>query len=190
MSDAVGQSGDGGRPQVVALTGFMGSGKTTVGRALAKLLVWEFVDLDAMIEAREGRAIREIFRSEGEAEFRQIEQAALRECLAGCVHPTVIALGGGTFVSVRNKRLLHEARACSIFLEVPVEELLSRCANSAEGEASNPRPLAGDSKEFRRLQEERLPWYRRANLTIDASGKTAEEIAREIAELLRRRIAK
>src|SRR5689334_14980044 len=80
-------------PSLVFLVGFMGSGKTTVGRALATLMGWHFVDLDQVIEAREGRSIREIFETRGEAEFRRIEHEALAVC--GEMNETVIALGGG-----------------------------------------------------------------------------------------------
>ena len=187
MSGSDEQSGGAGadKPTVVALTGFMGSGKTTVGQELARQLGWEFVDLDAVIERREQAAIRQIFAQRGEAEFRNIEHLVLRSVLARTSSPAVIALGGGTFVPVRNKRLLHEARACSVFLEAPVDELFLRCQSCAADDQRNPRPLAMNASEFRRLYLERLPWYRRANLTIDVHDKTPSKIAEEIAARLR-----
>jgi len=180
-----GSAGEGLSPRIVALTGFMGSGKTTVGQQLAELLGWEFVDLDELIEQHERLAIRELFAQRGEAEFRNIEHLALRSVLARTSTPTVIALGGGTFVPVRNKRLLHEARARSVFLEAPVDELFLRCQSCADGDKRNPRPLAINAAEFRQLYSERLPSYRRANLTIDVHGKTPAMIAQEIAAWLR-----
>ena len=169
---------------IVVLTGFMGSGKTTVGRALAELLGWEFIDLDEVMERREGLAIREIFAQRGESEFRQIEHMALRLLVDGCSGPTVIALGGGTFVQPQNERVLNNARVRSVYLEVPLEELLRRCGTGVEDEPGNPRPLAQDAARFRQLHDERIPFYRRAMVTIDAHRKTVEEIAREVAESL------
>lgn len=179
-----GSAGAGPTARIVALTGFMGSGKTTVGQQLAELLGWEFVDLDAVIEQREKTAIREIFARRGEAEFRRIEHLALRELVAECEQPTVVALGGGTFLQPENEMALQSAGVRTVFLEVPVEEMFARCAT---GEAEeNLRPLARDAENFRRLYEARLRGYRKANLIVDAAGKTPEEIAVEIATWLQR----
>ena len=169
---------------IVVLTGFMGSGKTTAGRALAELLQWEFVDLDEQIEQQEQLAVREIFARRGEAEFRQIEHLALRKVVQSCAQPTVIALGGGTFVQSENEAVLGDERVRSVYLEVPLEELLRRCETQSESEPQNPRPLAQDAERFRRLYEERLPLYRKAKVIIDASGNDPMEIAREIAQRL------
>jgi shikimate kinase len=160
----------------------MGSGKTTVGQALAELLRWEFVDLDERVERDQGMAVREIFARRGEAEFRQLEHMTLRSLVATCSRPTVIALGGGTFVQPMNESTLHDGQVISVFLELPVNELLRRCMDCATND--NPRPLAASEEEFRRLYEERLPLYRNATMTIDTVGKLPEEIAREIASRL------
>jgi shikimate kinase len=186
MTIGAAQPGSSARPpvRIIALTGFMGCGKSTVGRALASLLGWEFADLDEHIERQEGMAVREIFAQRGEPHFRNLEHLALQEVLGTVSLPTVIALGGGTFVSVRNKRLLHDAGAFSVFLELPLGELVRRCESCADGEPSNPRPLAQNTEEFQRLYEERLPWYRCANTTINGTGKTAVEVAQEIAARL------
>jgi shikimate kinase len=172
-------------PLIVALTGFMGSGKTSTGRALAELMGWDFVDLDEEIERREQMPIRQLFRERGEVEFRAIEHATLRECLAQISTPTIVALGGGAYVQPDNAELLHAGHALIVFLETTVEELLTRCEVEDVTNPTNPRPLAADSAEFRRLYEERLPSYRTAHLTIDTSGKTVEVAASEIAEHLR-----
>lgn len=164
----------------------MGSGKTTAGRALAELLQWEFVDLDERIAQQEQLAITQIFAQRGEAEFRRIEQLALRKVVQSCAQPTVIALGGGTFVQSENEAVLRDAHARSVYLEVPLEELLRRCETESDNEPQNPRPLAQDAERFRRLYEERLPLYRKAEVIIDASGKTPEEVAQEIVNMLRR----
>ena len=169
---------------MVALTGFMGCGKSTTGRELAQLLGWEFVDLDETIRRQERFSIREVFSQRGEAAFRAIEHRALQACLAEHSKPTILALGGGAFVQANNAELLASCKVVTVFLDVPVEELLRRCAGEDEREGENPRPLAVDSASFRRLYEERLPAYRRADLTVSTGGKKPSEAAREIAAKL------
>src|SRR5580658_7587207 len=95
----------------IYLTGFMGSGKTTVAQVLADRLGWDFADLDAEIVAQERAAIAEIFDARGEAEFRRIETEMIRAWVRKVQRgmPTVIALGGGTFVQPENQRLLENA---------------------------------------------------------------------------------
>ena len=88
----------------ITLIGFMGTGKTTVGKRLAKRLGWEFVDLDALIEARTGRAIADIFTQHGEPVFRRLEQRWIRRVARG--DQQVIATGGGAFLDPENRRLL------------------------------------------------------------------------------------
>src|SRR5207237_9149596 len=104
----------------------MGSGKTEVGRALAQQLHWEFVDLDHRIEEK-GRPIHEIFVAEGEAAFRSLENASLRELLQVTSGYRVVALGGGTFCQQANAPLLRSARQPVVFLVAPVEELWRSC---------------------------------------------------------------
>jgi shikimate kinase len=169
---------------IVSLTGFMGSGKTSIGRALAKLLGWEFVDLDEEIERHERIPIRKLFRERGESAFRAIEHEALRNCLERCSGSTVVALGGGTFIQGKNAELLSVNDVRTVFLETPVEEMLRRCGVEDEADPQNPRPLAADTFAFRKLYEQRLSSYRVAELTIDTSGKVAEEVAGEIVERL------
>jgi shikimate kinase len=157
----------------IYLTGFMGSGKTTVARALAERLGWEFVDLDAEIEAREGASIAEIFETRGEAGFRRIEteviQLWVRKVQRGL--PYVIALGGGAFAQPENMSLLEHA-GVSIWLDCPVEVVEQRIAADAA-----VRPLARDSVAFRGLYEDRREAYGKAGYQIDAS--CAVEVAIE-----------
>src|SRR5579863_9953715 len=94
-------------PTIVALTGFMAAGKSTVARALGAMLRWNCFDLDFEIERREKRSIREIFNSLGESRFREIETEALQDILAHTSSPAIIALGGGTFVQPGNADLLR-----------------------------------------------------------------------------------
>ena len=119
----------------VVLIGFMGAGKTTVGRALAKKLRWNFLDLDDVIEQRERKSVAEIFASSGEPAFRRMESAALAALLqdrqAGS--DLVLALGGGAFVQQQNRDALNSAGAITVLLEAPVEELRRRCQSEAQG---------------------------------------------------------
>ena len=162
----------------------MGSGKTSTGRALAELLGWEFVDLDEEIERQELIPIRELFREQGEAAFRSIERDALRRCLARCSSPTIVALGGGAYIQPNNLDILRAHQVRTVFLETPLEEMLQRCGVEDKPDSENPRPLAADASAFQKLYQQRLPSYQTAELTISTSGKTVEEVAREIAERL------
>jgi len=167
---------------LIALTGFMGSGKSSVGRALASLLGWSFVDLDGEIEREQGRKIREIFAGEGEAAFREIESVCLREVAANVQRPVVLATGGGTFVQSANAELLRAEGALVVFIHATPETLLNRC--SVETGEQGVRPLAQNRDEFMRLYEQRLPVYRTANFSVNSDGKSPEAVAREVVDLL------
>ena len=169
---------------IVVLTGFMGSGKTSTGQALAELLGWDFVDLDHEIETQEGFPIRALFAQRGEAEFRAIEHAALCDGVRNCDRPTVIALGGGAIVESSNASLVRESRAVIVFLETPIEEMIERCGVEDDVDLENPRPLAEDAEAFRVLYEKRLPHYRAAHITIHTAGKSIAQVAREAADRL------
>ncbi len=169
---------------IVALVGFMGSGKTSTGEALAKLLGWDFVDLDAEIEALENRSVRTLFQERGEAAFRDTEHKVLCRCVLERQRPTVIALGGGAFVQANNVAILRETGVLTVFLDAPVDEMLERCGVEDAADPANPRPLAADAGEFRALYEQRLPYYRAAHVTVQASGKSVVEVAQDIAASL------
>jgi shikimate kinase len=167
--------------RTVFLTGFMGSGKTTVGAALAILLGWRFEDLDVHIEAREHRTIAEIFRRDGEPKFREIERQVLSQTVAACVStPAVVALGGGTFAQPANSEFFADAATVTVFLDAPVEELWARCQDQP-----NARPLRQNPEHFRNLYQDRREFYTRAGLHIQTSGKSVDAIAEEIARRLR-----
>jgi shikimate kinase len=167
------------------LVGFMGAGKTSVGRALAGRLNWTFEDLDERIERREQRTVSEIFRDSGEPEFRRAEHAALQSVLeeirSGAVK--IVALGGGAFVQEQNSALLRASGVPTVFLDAPVEELWQRCCTQAN-EAGTERPLLRSIDEFRQLYEARRPGYLRASLGVQTGHRTLDEIASEIAEAL------
>ena len=161
----------------MCLVGFMGAGKTSVGRVLSVRLGWPFEDLDDRIEAQEGRSVAEIFRDAGEEGFRRAETAALRQVLTGVgSSPRIIALGGGAIAQAENTRLLQQSEAAMVFLDAPVEELFRRC--DQEG---RERPLRRDLKQFRELYEQRRSFYSSAPCRIDTSGKDLETVAAEVA---------
>ena len=162
----------------------MAAGKSTIGRVLGSLLHWRVLDLDCEIERRSRLCIHEIFAAYGEPRFRQVEDDALRSVLEQTSVPTVIALGGGTFVQPQNAELLRRHGAHVVFLELAVEELLQRCRTAADRSPQNPRPLAADAEAFCTLYAQRLPSYRKAELIVNTAGKTTEQVAREIATAL------
>jgi shikimate kinase len=169
----------------VFLVGFMGAGKSSVGRALGQRLNWAFEDLDDRIEARERRTVAEIFRDAGETEFRRAEHAALehvlRELRGGGAR--IVALGGGAFVQRENAALLKRSGVSTVFLDAPVEDLWERCSAQAR-EAGVERPLLRSQQQFRKLHEARSRGYSKASLKIQTSSRTVETIAAEIADLL------
>lgn len=165
------------------LVGFMGSGKNTVGHELARRLAWDFIDLDARIEARERKPVPEIFRLQGESAFRAAETNALNDLLAQSFErPAVVALGGGAFVQQNNRTLLSAWP--SVFLDAPPHELWQRCLHD-EAETGVARPLRKDPDQFARLHAERLPAYRQASLVVNTSGKQPDAICLEIEQALR-----
>jgi shikimate kinase len=145
------------------LTGFMASGKTTIAGILADRLGWNFIDLDAEIEASEKVTIAQLFESRGEPEFRRIETAMIRTVMSKVERgmPSVVALGGGAFVQPVNAELL-EHHGISIWLDCPLEKIEQRLTESAS------RPLARDTQAFRNLYEERRAAYSRASYRVDA----------------------
>jgi shikimate kinase len=165
----------------IVLIGFMGAGKTTVGRVLAERLRWRFLDLDDVIEQREQRTVAEIFSNPGEAAFRRAEHAALRDLLqeSAPAGDLVLALGGGAFVQPHNRDLLEENGALTILLEAPLEELRRRCRSQQK-----ERPLAGQETKFAELFAARQSGYQQARFRVQTAGKPVEQVADEIEQLL------
>jgi shikimate kinase len=161
----------------VFLVGFMASGKTSVGRELARRMHWDFLDLDTLIESREHKTVPAIFRDHGESCFRQAETAALAQLISNLQRSVVVALGGGAFVQEQNRELLRDWS--SIFLDAPPEELWRRCA-----EDPAERPLRKNQAQFEQLYRERLPFYRMATTTIETSGRDLGSICTEIEATL------
>jgi len=160
---------------VIALTGFMGSGKTTVGRIIADALGCPFVDLDEAVATEAGASVPAIFAAEGEAGFRARELAALRKTLSRYGSGTaVLALGGGTVLLRQARELLREKTLC-LWLDASFDTLAERI-----GPQGN-RPLATSEEALRTLLEERLPLYgETAAVRIGTDGLTPDEVADEI----------
>lgn len=164
--------------RLISLTGFMGCGKSTVGRLLAAQIGWHFADLDLQIVERACMSIPEIFSRLGEPAFREMETEALKHIVGEAVEhdkPTVIALGGGTLTQPRNLALLHSHGCSVVWLECPIEELLSRCARITN------RPLFRDEASFRQLYQERLPFYQQADYRVPNTGETLRVVEQILA---------
>jgi shikimate kinase len=174
-------------PSVVFLTGFMGAGKTTVGRELARTVGWSFVDLDAAIEAKQGKTISQIFSESGEPEFRKLEMQTLRELLDASdpedpdeePEPMVVALGGGVFAQEANRHLIREHGGKVVYLEVDLPEALRRCEA-----VKLTRPLLQDEKLTAELMESRRPFYETADLRVRTDGQLVPAIVQQICSQL------
>ncbi len=163
-------------PGRIFLVGFMGSGKTTVGRILAERLGAPFVDLDLAFESMTGRTIREVFETHGEPWFREREAELLRGTAS--LPAAVVALGGGTFTFPENRDFV-KAHGLSIFLDAPFPLIAERL----KGKAAD-RPLFPSEERARELWEARLPSYRMADRTLDVTrDMTAAEVAGRLADL-------
>jgi shikimate kinase len=155
---------------VIVLVGFMGAGKTTVGRLLAAGLGLPFADLDLAIESGRSRSVKKIFAEDGEAAFRDIEHQTLAEVLAG--PDLVLAVGGGAVEHPGSRRLLGAARV--VYLEVDYAEALARVG----GDAGRPMLARADLADVYRR---RLPRYREvATLTVPTGGRAAEQVCDDV----------
>jgi 3-dehydroquinate synthase len=177
---AAGSEGAAGRH--VALVGFMGAGKTSVGRGVAQRTGMAFVDLDELIADSTGKSIPEIFRDHGEVGFRARERAMLREILSRPA-PHVIATGGGTFVDPTMREWMQESSR-TIYLQADAEVLFRRLGEMQRQE----RPLlhGPDPREtVRRLLAERTPAYEQCDLTVHTDEARVEEVVDQIVHQLR-----
>lgn len=165
---------NGRHPVNLALVGFMGTGKTSVGRVVAEQLRFEFLDTDELIQARTGRTIADIFAKEGEPMFRALERQVVNE-LAG-KSKTVISTGGGLPTNLDNLTAL-KTHALVVCLWASPEKIWDRVRNQSH------RPLlhAPDpQKKIRELLEIRAPFYRQADVLINTDQRSAREVAQQI----------
>jgi|SRR5580704_7929811 shikimate kinase len=158
----------------IVLTGFMGSGKTTVGPLVAIRLGWRFIDADDVIVAETGMAITEFFARHGEAAFRERERATIARLAEE--DGLVLALGGGAIEDPATRDLLlTTAGLLLVHLEVELATTLSRCRGT-----ESARPILADQPNLAARYERRLPLYRTAHVTITADALTPDQVTEAI----------
>lgn len=163
-------------PRRIVLTGFMGSGKSTVGPVLAACLHWRFVDADAVIEAQSNTTIAELFARHGESAFRDREEAAIAQQVQG--DDLVLALGGGAIERAGTRELLlNQPGTLLIHLEVSLETTVARCSGTEQD-----RPILADKDNLARRYGHRLPLYRSAHISIATDALNPQEVVEAILE--------
>jgi shikimate kinase len=167
-------------PRRIALTGFMGSGKSTVGPLLAERLGWKFVDADDVIEAAAGCTIPELFRREGEAAFRERERSTIARLAGG--DRLVLALGGGAIEDAATRTLLLTSPdGVLVHLEVALATTLSRCSGT-----EHLRPILADQENLAGRYQRRLPLYRMAHVSVAVDTLTPEQVVDAIVQAVQR----
>jgi shikimate kinase len=162
----------------IYIVGFMGTGKTVAGRALAKKLHSDFVDLDACVEEKEGASISDIFKASGEDYFRGLEKQALVN--ASAKQGAVVSCGGGIVIDPENMALMKGTGIC-ICLSASPQEILKRIG------VTSHRPLLHNADPLDRIQKllsDRDSFYRQADIIIDTTNLSVEEIVDTILEKL------
>ena len=160
----------------------MGSGKTTVGKRIAQVLGYPFVDSDDVVASVAGKSVREMFSQDGEAVFRQYESDAIKSVLVGRQSSVVLATGGGAVISSENRSLISEQASNVVWLDASVEDLVVRTKQSAA------RPLLdGDAAAtLQSLSSQRSAWYEEvATVRIDTRGKTVAKVCSAVLEAVR-----
>ncbi len=179
------------KKNLIYLTGFMGSGKSTIGPILANTLGYDFVDVDKLIEERVGKSVKQIFQDEGEAYFRTMEWNMIEE--SSRCNNRVISLGGGAMMDTRNFTLVKNS-GIVVYLYSSPEHLLQRLQNKTD------RPIlsnsGGDRLDLPQLRERilqlyavRSPIYSQAHITIDTDerkvGRTVDDIVKRLSGMLK-----
>ncbi len=161
-------------PSRIYLTGFMGSGKSTLGAEIASALAYEFVDLDNHIEETAGLSIPDIFEQKGEPEFRRLERESLAESYAWS--RVVIAVGGGALAQNKNmEKTLHNGLV--VYLSASAQTLLNRLSGS-----DTIRPLLKNDLDFGDLMARRKPVYRKAHITFSVDNLNVTDAARALLQ--------
>jgi shikimate kinase len=168
----------------VVLTGFMGAGKSTVGRLLAAKLGWFFLDVDACIEDTAGTRAEDLFTSLGEAAFRQLEAETLASCLLQS--NVIIAPGGAAIDMPRNQQALAASHgALIVFLDAPFGTLIERCLLEERQGRSTYRPLLHNHEvALARYAARRSLYAAHAHLTVTVSDRRPDEIASQILSVI------
>jgi shikimate kinase len=170
------------RHRVILVVGFMGAGKTSVGRALARRLHRRFLDLDEVVVAREGRSVADIFGQSGEEGFRARESAALQDLLRELETTSdqaVVALGGGSLTQQTNRDAVSASGFPVIFLDASPEELFRRCRAQAVS-----RPLLNDLRTFEDLYRSRRAHYASLGMRLETTATSADEVCNQIQRSL------
>lgn len=162
----------------IVLTGFMGCGKTTVGRLLAVALAVPFVDADSEIEKAAGMEIPAIFQTFGEPYFRRLEEEQIDKIL--CLDGVVLATGGGAVVSECNRKNFHE-KGLSIYLQLNLDE----CVRRISQDGSRPLGSGKPREELEALFASRRAFYEACDICYITDGKTPQQCAQELSDLLR-----
>lgn len=169
-------------PKNIVLIGFMGCGKSTVGRALQQKLGYQWLDIDHVIENRAGKSITSIFEEKGEPAFRQMETHLVREIAECLTMRSIISTGGGVVVRPENRIWLRKL-GYVVWLDAPAEVILERTSKSRS------RPLLVTENPLERIQQlmsERRPYYEEtAHLRLDTKGLDCQEVAAGILECAR-----
>jgi shikimate kinase len=161
------------------LTGFMGSGKSSVGRVLAKRLSCPFIDLDSEIVAASGRSINDIFSEDGEQAFRSLETLCLERVLQG--GRSVIATGGGAVIATENRVMMRD-RGIVVNLVVSLSEVLQRLNGATDRPLFDGRDAPNRVKS---LMDNRKQFYADADIRIDTDGKSVEDVSAEILRFVK-----
>jgi shikimate kinase len=170
------------RDRRIVIVGFMGSGKTTVAKALAARLGCGMLDLDAIISVQQSMSVPELIRERGEPAFRDAETSALQVVLDR-LQPRIIALGGGAWTLERNRDLINKHECLSVFVDAPYDLCWQRITDHPVS-----RPLALDEPSAKRLYRERHPQYELADIRVEVTDRmSAQELAAQIAEAIKRR---
>ena len=163
-------------PVRIVLTGFMGSGKSTVGPLIAERLGWKFIDVDDLIEAEAGSTIPQIFAQQGESAFRDLEHATIARLASG--EKLVIALGGGAIERDDTRNLLQNSPGTLlVHLEVELQTTLARC-----GGTEGARPVLADQSNLAARYQRRLPLYRTAHVNMRADDLNPAQLATDILD--------
>ena len=157
----------------IYLVGFMGAGKSTIGRELSLKLRTPFLDLDTEIEKAEGLPVREIFTRFGEAHFRQTEREHLKRVSQGPA--AVVALGGGAYIDPENRKVVDQS-GVAVWLDASFSTIQERVR------PDGTRPLLADMDRAKRLYSERLPTYKLARVHVLTDNRLPDAIAQEILE--------